>query len=319
MENKEIQEVKELKKLEISRAKEIKNTFLPMSEMLESFEEKYKEIIILSKKGIDLSLTKKASVLRKAISKVRIDSEKLRVAKKADILLEGRAIDGVVNILKNSISKKEESLKKIEKHFEIEIKKKNDEIQLFRSLELKKYTHDEMIGNSEIILYTMPDDIWAVYIEKRKQDFEDIKIARIQAEKNKIEKEEKERLERKKVNDENDSLRKENSRIKLIADKKQAEIKEEALKTQKIKDELNKLKEVKENPIKQASTLSTDKNYALSSFTTKITDKEKAMHLIEDLKNIKNSYKFTSQENIDRMDKVKSVIDSIVLEFGKVN
>ena len=304
MKNTSIETVKELSEIEDSKAHEIRTTFLPMANMLESFEEQYMDVINLASSGITPLVAKKASKLRKSISKVRIESEKLRKDKKKGILLAGRAIDGVGNILKYAVEEKENALKDIENHFEIELKKKNDAIQLIRETELKKYTHDEMDTNSIMPLYVMPDDVWEAYLSKKKTDFEELKEAKFKAEKDRLELEASEKLSQEKLRSENEKIKKENDRIK------------------KENEEIKNLSEKKDLELKEAisNRLTTNQipKPVKDLFTIKTTDKEKANQLIEDLTEIKNSYKFTSQENIYRMEKVKTVIDNIIIEFGRV-
>lgn len=207
-----------LKTVEASRAEQIRNTFLPMATMLESFEAAYNEIIEASKAGIDGPLTAKAKRLRIDIGRVRIETEKTRKAEKEESLRAGKAIDGVANVLKWAVTDKENKLKEIEDHFEIIEQKKKEALQAERVASLSQYV-DDVEGRD---LSTMDDDVWAAYLTTKKKDFDDRIEAERKAAEEKAEREKAEAEERARIKAENDKLKAE------AAEREKAEAKRRA-------------------------------------------------------------------------------------------
>ena len=182
----------ELQLIEKSKADQIKQTFMPMADMLTEFEKAYNDLIEEAKKGIDLKLTEKAKRLRLDIGQVRIDTGKLKDKQKENIKLEDRAIMGVHNILVWAVKEKEDKLKEIEKHFEILEQKRLDELQKERVTELSKYVEDA----HERRLSEMDDDVWNAYLNAKKQAWEDEQAAIRKAEADRIENERLDKVER---------------------------------------------------------------------------------------------------------------------------
>lgn len=106
----------ELSKQQIKRSKAdmIEAAFAPMVTMLRSFDAEVEEI-----KGQDITeeLTQRAKALRLRLVKVRTATAKIHKEQKDDALKEGRAIDGVKNILEYAVSTHEKDLAAIENHF----------------------------------------------------------------------------------------------------------------------------------------------------------------------------------------------------------
>ena len=118
-------------------------------------------------------VTKKARRVRLEIAKIRTSAEKERKRQKAEHVLVGKAIDGVNNILKMAISKKEEKLKDIENHFENMEKERLEKLQSDRAEKLSTY-----VDNAEDMkLSEMDDDVWDIILAKKKSDYEDRKEA----------------------------------------------------------------------------------------------------------------------------------------------
>ena len=173
-------ENEQLKGLEESKAAQIKAVFQPMVEMLESFEAKYKEVVKLE---ISPDKCKEAKRLRISIARVRIDADKVRKVQKEKSLREGKAIDGVNNILKFAVMDKEEKLKDIETHYERIEEAKKAQLQIDRVAELERYEAD----GEFVDLGNMPDDIWKNYLAGVKNNYESIKDAERKAEEDRIE------------------------------------------------------------------------------------------------------------------------------------
>lgn len=195
----------ELSVLDESRAAVIRSTFQPMANMLEKFEESYREIKAEADKEVTEELTKRSRRLRIDIGKVRIETEKVRKAEKEQYLRGGKAIDGVSNILKWAITDKEESLKKIERHFEEMEKERLAEVQREREYQLSEFVPDA----HERDLSSMDDDVWAAYIATKKQEHADRLAAERKAEEERVAREKAEAEERERIRLENEQLKQE--------------------------------------------------------------------------------------------------------------
>ncbi len=130
--------------LETSKAEEIKNTFAPMVQMLENFENQCKEVFdeYAGGKGINTDLAKKAKKIRLAIRKVRTDGDRAHKEAKRLINLHGKAIDGARNILKWAVEEKENTLLSIEEHEERLRRIKEEQLREKRIKELQPYWND---------------------------------------------------------------------------------------------------------------------------------------------------------------------------------
>lgn len=226
----------ELNSIEPSKAEQIRNTFEPMAVMLEGFEQSYNSIMTEKQNGITGELTAKAKRLRLDISKIRIETEKVRKSQKEEYLRAGKAIDGVSNILQWAIGEKEGSLKEIENYFENQEKERLEKLQSERVELLSPYLPDA----GEKDLSSMLPDVWDAYFAAKKKDYEDRIEAEKKAEQERIERERKEAEEREKQRLENIRLKKEAEEREKAAEaerKKQAEIlakqKDEAEKKQR--------------------------------------------------------------------------------------
>jgi len=184
MENKLMNlETPELQGIEKSKAKQIIDTFKPMSEMLTNFENAYNKVIAESEKDITQDVISRAKRLRIDIGKVRIQTEKVRKEQKEEYLRAGKAIDGVSNILKWAVSDKENKLKEIEDYFEIQEQKRLEKLQTERSERLSAYVEDA----HERDLKKFEDDEFEALFQMKKKEHEE----RIEAER-KAEEERKE-------------------------------------------------------------------------------------------------------------------------------
>lgn len=164
--------------LQVSKSQKIKDTFEPMISMLLEFENSYNEVIQLSQKEITIDVTKKAKKLRLQIAKIRIDTEKIRKIQKEEILKEGKAIDGVANILKYAVSDHEKNLKKIEDYFAIQEKNRLDEIQNQRAIRLSEFVDDAY----ERDLLKFEDDEFEAFLIFKKNEKIEIQKAEAEAE-----------------------------------------------------------------------------------------------------------------------------------------
>jgi len=169
------------------------------------FEKAFEEVTSEAEKGITKDVTIKAKRLRIDISSVRKDTEKVRIAEKEEYLRAGKAIDGVSNVLKWAVIDKENELKEIENHFEIQEQKRLEKLQSDRAGKLLKYVEDAEDRN----LSGMDNDVWQAYFTTKKKEYDDRIAAEKQAEIDRIAKEKAEAAERIRIRKENELLKKE--------------------------------------------------------------------------------------------------------------
>lgn len=195
----------ELAGIEKTKAEKIEATFEPMVEMLKEFDGRYNEIIAIAEEDITEDTLADAKRLRLDISKVRIETDKIRKAEKEEYLRAGKAIDGVSNILKWAVTEKENKLKEIENYYENKEKERLEKLQKERVDKLIPYLENA----EEIDLASMQDDVFDAYFSSKKKAYEDRIEAERKAEEERKRKEEEDRLENERIRAENERLRKE--------------------------------------------------------------------------------------------------------------
>lgn len=307
----------ELQVIEQSKAEQIRSTFEPMVKMLAEFEQQYNEVIAESEKGITYDLTARAKRIRLDIGKVRISTEKLRVAQKEEYLRAGKAIDGVSNILKWAVTDKESRLKEIEDHFEIQEKKRLEQLQSERVELISPYLADA----EERDLSSMDADVWNAYFSAKKKEYEDRIAAEKKAEEDRIAREKAEAEERERMRQENERLKKEaeereamakkeaEERARIEADRKAKEEAERKANEEKLRKEREaheaKLKEEREAREKIEAELKAkeeaerkakeDEEKRIQAELNK-GDSAKVKDLVSDLSAIKSKYQFKSEK-----------------------
>lgn len=301
----------ELEELEKSKADQIKATFEPMAAMLKEFEQAYVDVVKEAELAINADVIAKAKRLRLDIGKVRIQTEKARKEQKEEYLRAGKAIDGVCNILKWAITDKENKLKEIEKHFEIQEKEMLDKLQKVRAAKLAPYVDDTGLIN----LATMENDVWGAYYNAKKKEHEDKIKAEKQAEQEQAEREMKLAEEREAIQAENERLRKEakEREAKAAAELEekqriQAELKakEDIIKQKEAKAKAEALKAEQEERRAEA-----EKEAARQAELNK-GDKELIDDLYNDLKEITEKYIFSSEANRALYNKICKTINNML-------
>lgn len=338
MANLEIQKVEELSIIEKSRALQIQATFDPMVLMLKEFEASYDEIMSEAELGITDELSIKARELRVSISKVRINTEKIRKREKEEYLRAGKAIDGVANLLKWAVSEKEEKLNDIETFYQKIEEQKKVALQINRMDMLKPFVGDDYFKD----LSSMDEDVFKAFLQVKKKDFEDLKAAEKQAELDKIAKEKADKDEQERIKAENEKLKKEadarqkqyeiekakrekeegNRLAKLEADRIERETyekrKQEEHKLQLEKERVAREKIQKELSDKlEADRKATYEAEQKMQFDLKKDDILKVNDLINDLRHLKGKYSFKSKEVQRKYSDVGLLIDKIINQISK--
>lgn len=334
----------ELQNIDKSKAQEIKNTFEPMVKMLSEFENSYNDLINKANQEINHDVTAKAKRLRLDIAKVRIQTGKLKDEQKKYIKLQDKAIMGVHNILVHAVTEKEDNLKKIEKHFEIQEQKRLEKLQSDRAEKLSKYVEDA----HERDLSSMDDDVWNAYYEAKKKQYLDRIEAEKKAEAERIAKEKAEAEERERIRKENERLKKEakeRERQAKIEAKKQAEaeakrkaneeakrkkreekerkereaheaeLRKEREERQRIEREEKEKREKLEAEIKakrEAEEKARQEAEAKKQAELSKGDKDKVIDLIQDLESLKTKYKFKSKKNQKMYSEVSQLLDKTI-------
>ena len=335
--------------IEKSKANKIKETFEPMAEMLSSFEESYNNILKDASKDITDEITSRAKRLRLDISKVRIETGKLKDKQKEYIKLEDKAIMGVHNILVWAVKEKEDKLKDIEKHFELQEQKRLELLQTERAEKLSAYVEDA----HERDLVKFEDDEFQALLSMKKKELEDRIAAEKKAEQERIAKAKAEAEERERIKKENESLKKEaeereklakieakkrakaeairkakeeadrkereekdrkkrevyEAKIRAAKEEKQRIEREEAAKRRKLEQELQAKKEAELKAKKEAE--------AKIQAELNKNDAAKVQDLIKEFEIIKSKYSFKSSKNKKMYLGTCSLIDKIILYIKK--
>jgi len=179
----------------------------------------------------------KAREARLSLKDIRVEAEKTRVTLKEQSLREGRAIDGINNLIKALIMPAEEYLEKQEKFAEFKEKERLAKRNAERIAKLSFYVEDITLYNLE----GMSDDAFDKLLAGCKLAYDAQKAAEKKAEEERIAKEKAEAKE-------NERIRLENEKLKEEAIEKQKKIDAE----NKIRDEkLEKEREEQEEKLKK--------------------------------------------------------------------
>lgn len=305
-------EMPELKELEPSKAEAIKNTFLPMVNMLEEFEKKCAEVSTSAKKEVTPELASKAKRIRLDIAKVRIEANKVRISQKEEYVRAGKAIDGAFNVLKWAVEGKENELKEIETHFQ---RLETERIQKITDERIKMIEpYDNRVAHVEY--GTMHDDVWNAYFNETKRKHEES----IEAEKQRVEQERLDKIEADKKAEEKRLQDIENAKIETQrkADEEK-KIREEEIKQEKI--QLEKIAREKEKQLEK------EKQKAIElkekQRLQKIADEKKHKEELEKVKKDAEAKKVQEQkelkkrqDNLENRQKIHTSIKDDIIKFG---
>lgn len=179
--------------VEATTAAGIAAAFVPMLYTMTEMEKEFNAIVVLP--IADKDTVKKARELRLRYVKVRGEVDDAHKAGKAKILRDGKLWDAWKNTGISASEGKEEKLKSIEKHAENLEKERLERLQLLRVALLADYVENA----SDLMLSSMPDDVFEAYLTTKKQQFEDKKAAEAKAEADRIAAEKAAKLEAEKL------------------------------------------------------------------------------------------------------------------------
>lgn len=210
--------------LEKGKADQLMKTFGGFYQEARGVVEEYKDLQV---KSVDDSETMQtAREARLKLRKIRVEADKTRKSLKEQSIREGRAIQGVYNIIEYLIKPVEEKLLEQEKYAERIQAEQDAKVEAERHAKLSKYTDDADLQSLH------PKDLSSESFEKLLETyrfaFEAKKKAEAEAEKERLEKIEAEKKEQERI-------RKENERLKAEAEKREkAEAKKRAEEAKKL-------------------------------------------------------------------------------------
>lgn len=200
--------------------------------LLSSFGEPFQSALSIIQAAQDINVTsedqideiEQAGIARKELKRVRCEVENTRKILKESIVREGKAIDGMANVIKAIIVPVEENLEKQEKFAERLAAERHARKVAERQAKLTTYVTDTSMYKYEDI----SDEAFAQLIKQlddaKKAQEEAERIAKEKAEEER-KKAEAERLERdRKAAEEAERIRKENEKLKAEAEAREKEL-----------------------------------------------------------------------------------------------
>lgn len=225
-----------------TRAEQIEKVFIPMQTVFRELDAEFKNIV--AEEEITPMLCAQASTLRKKYVKVRTGADEAHKAAKENIIIEGRAIDGLRNIIKFATTENEEKLKEIEEHFERKEQKRLADLLEVRSKELFALDIDPSIYK----LTEIDEASYASILSAGREAFAEKKRSEAKAEEDRIAKAKAEA-------EEAERMRAENEQLKLAAEAREKELAKERAKAEeekeRVRKEAEKLKKAHEDGLQK--------------------------------------------------------------------
>lgn len=209
--------------LEESKVEVLLSSFSDHFNQARQLSETAKSIVVTSEDQLDQM--QKARDARLSLKNIRVEVEKTRKQLKEQALREGKAIDGIANIIKALVVPLEEHLEKQEKFAERMEAERQEKKYAERVEALSKYVSDISLYN----LKDMADETFVKLLDSSKAAKQAEWEAEKKAEQERIDKEKKEREEQDRIRKENEELRKKNE----LQEKKMAEEREKIEKEKK--------------------------------------------------------------------------------------
>lgn len=265
----ELAVIVENSQLDKNQAQDLLSKFTTFFEQASQWETKAKEIVVSDETDVPKML--EAREARLALKKIRTEAENTRKALKERSLREGKAIDGIANVIKALVVPLEEHLEKQEKFVELAEDKRKKELAEKRILEISQYFTDP----AQLAVYNfadMADDQFTALLKVSKEAFEL---------KQKAEKEAQEEADRreKEKQDEDERIRKENAKLKEEADKRDEELRKERAEKDRLEREKREDEAKRKGEEARLAEIERQKSLA--------PDKEKISNIVFDLRSIK--------------------------------
>lgn len=216
--NSEVIHIVENSGLEKTKSQKLLEMFTPYFARMSEIETKINGLNATDPQKEDIKIARE---IRLALKNNRVASEKIKDDAKASILIEGRLIDNLNNIVKNTSKGLELKCEQIEKDAEIKEAARIEAIRISRVELLAPYVEDANI----FPLGAMTQDQFDTMLSGYKLAVEQKKEAESKLEAERIAKEAAEKLEQERIRQENERL------------KQEAEAKEKELATERLENE----------------------------------------------------------------------------------
>ena len=320
--------------LEKTKSQEYLELFTPYFNTMAEIE---KKINLLNSENPTDSDVQIARTIRLSLKNNRVAAEKIKTDKKESILVEGRLIDNLYGIVKNTSQGLEKSCEAIEKHAELKEKARKAELKETRLNRLMPFE----VETSFYDLENMPDEQFETLFTGIKKTHDDKIEAERLAIELEIKRKEAERIENERIKAENDRLKKEaaeRERLAEIERKKQEKIlqaeREKAAEEKRKQDAIieaeRKKKDEAENKLKAERTererqekiekerieREQKEKEELEEKRLAASDSEKFVQLANDIKSIQIP-KVQSKESKQLLKQVESELENIVKRLLK--
>jgi hypothetical protein len=215
--------------LEKTKADYVLEKFQGYFAIASEWEARAKTLVVTSPE--QTTIMKMAREGRLLLKAKRVDIEKARKELKGQSLCEGKAIDGIANVLKALIEPTEEYLERQERFVEIQEEERKVALKESRSAELIRLG----VLPEFYDLANMPDASYAALVQGTKDAIEQQRLAELKAEQDKIEKEK----EQERIRVENERLRREaeEKERQMAAERAKAEAEQKRLRAETVAKE----------------------------------------------------------------------------------
>lgn len=266
--------------LEPTKSEVILKNFQGFFQKAREWESQARAIVV--KDEFDTDTMKKAREARLALKDIRVNAEKVRKDLKEQSLREGRAIDGIANVIKALVVPIEDHLEKQEKFAEIKEQERKEKMAAEREELLRPYAEDVTLFN----LKEMSEAGFKELLQNSKSAFEARAEAERKAEEERIAREKAEAAERERMRKENERLQKENEKAREKARKEEERRRKLEEDARKAREEAER-KRREEEEAKQKAEVAPDRekvysfSNAIASVPVPRCKSKKAVDIIE--------------------------------------
>lgn len=216
-------QIAEQNHLDKSKAQIVLDKFTGFLEQAKEWENKAKSIVVTDES--QTAEMQQAREGRLALKNIRVSAEKTRKELKEQALREGKAIDGIANVIKAVIVPIEEHLEKQEKFAEYKEQERKEKRHAERISQLSQYVEDVTVYQ----LRDMSEDGYNQLLKTSKSAYDAQKDAEKKAEEERIAKEKAEKAEQERIRQENEKLKAEAIKREVEEKKREEEeLKKEA-------------------------------------------------------------------------------------------
>ena len=283
----------------------------------------------------DLEIAKRSRLDLGKIASRATDQKKVD---KDLVLIKGRFIDSLFNVVNGAARLTQEEAKKIENHHANIERERLEKLQSERVQLLHPYVEDA----NERDLSGMDSDVWDAYLSTKKKAHEDLIAAQKKVEEERLAKIEADRIENERIRKDNERLEaeaKERDRLAKIEQEKRKKIeseriakesterksrqetaaKERAENEAKLKAEREAREKIESELKAKQQAEEKAKAEAAARIESELSkgDSAKVKDMIAELESIKNKYSFKSAKNKSKYKSVGELIDKVVLFINK--